>query len=79
MPRPIWFLLSLASCAATPLPFDLDPPGTTPEVFAPGVVSPDEAALVVTSRRPGGYGVADLWISTRDEQGKWSPPRKPGA
>ena len=44
MLRPTWllpFLLFLASCTSTPLPFHLDAPGTTPELFAPGIVSTD--------------------------------------
>ena len=41
-------------------------------------VSPDETVLVVTSRRPGGQGGADLWIATRDERGGWSEPRNLG-
>ena len=40
MLRPLLVLLVLTSCAARPpLPFDLAPPGTAPELFAPGVVS----------------------------------------
>ena len=34
--------------------------------------------LVVTSRRPGGHGSADLWISTGSEEGGWSVPRNLG-
>ena len=42
-------------------------------------VSPDESVLVVASRRPGGHGQADLWISTRTEEGGWSELRNLGA
>lgn len=30
--------------------------------------------LVVASRRPGGHGGADLWLSTRTAAGEWSQP-----
>ncbi len=35
-------------------------------------ISPDEAILIFNSNRPGGYGGDDLYISFRDDQGKWS-------
>ncbi len=38
------------------------------------VVSPDGKWLFYASRRTGGKGGSDLWMSIRLESGKWSPP-----
>lgn len=35
-------------------------------------LSPDKRVLYFSSNRPGGYGGADLYVSYRDEKGKWS-------
>jgi len=34
--------------------------------------SPDGRSLYVTSGRPGGYGGEDVYVTTRDENGRWS-------
>jgi len=36
-------------------------------------IAPDESYLVFHSNRPGGFGLMDLYISFRDEDGSWSP------
>ncbi len=36
-------------------------------------IAPDESYLVFASRRSEGYGNADLYISFRDDQGRWTP------
>jgi outer membrane protein OmpA-like peptidoglycan-associated protein/Tol biopolymer transport system component len=37
-------------------------------------ISPDGKTLVFTSRRSGGLGMADLWTSTRRDNGTWTMP-----
>jgi hypothetical protein len=39
-------------------------------------VSLDESMLIVTSRRPGGPGSGDLFVSFRRDDGGWSEPRR---
>lgn len=41
-------------------------------------VSPDETLLVVSSRRPGGEGSSDLYVSRRDAEGHWTEPKNLG-
>ncbi|MEJ2595559.1 MAG: OmpA family protein [bacterium] len=38
------------------------------------IISPDGKWLFYASRRTGGKGGSDLWMSIRLESGKWSPP-----
>lgn len=59
-------------------PVNLGTPVNTEYAEGDTWVSPDETVLVVTSRRPGGHGAADLWISTRDAGGEWSSLRNLG-
>lgn len=35
--------------------------------------SPDDKSLYVTSGRPGGFGGEDIYVTTRDATGAWSP------
>lgn len=37
-------------------------------------ISPDGKALYFCSDRPGGFGGTDLWVSRKDESGKWGKP-----
>lgn len=37
-------------------------------------ISYDGKTLIFSSMRSGGRGGADLWMSTRNEKGEWSPP-----
>jgi len=81
--RPLWLLLPLASCAATPLPFDLEPPGPTPQVFAPGVVSTEESIELNAVLAPDGR---ELFFTRLDPErrfvmhrsrlvdGRWTEP-----
>lgn len=41
-------------------------------------VAPDESVLVLSSRRPGGYGMSDLYVSFRQDDGTWGAPRNLG-
>lgn len=42
-------------------------------------LSPDKQALYFTSRRPGGFGGSDLYVSYLGANGKWSAPENMGA
>lgn len=41
-------------------------------------VSPDESYLIFSSFRPGGQGIADLYISFKDKNGNWSDAQNMG-
>lgn len=41
-------------------------------------LSPDKRDLYFTSNRPGGYGGNDIYVSHRQENGRWSPPENMG-
>jgi hypothetical protein len=45
----------------------------------PPYVDPDESYMIFSSFRPGGYGLSDLYISFRGEDGTWSEPRNMGS
>jgi outer membrane protein OmpA-like peptidoglycan-associated protein len=41
-------------------------------------LSPDKRDLYFTSNRPGGYGGNDIYVSHRQDNGRWSPPENMG-
>lgn len=41
-------------------------------------LSPDKRDLYFSSNRPGGYGGKDIWVSHRNEKGRWSQPENLG-
>ncbi len=41
-------------------------------------LSPDKKDLYFSSRRPGGYGAADIWVSHRSVKGVWGIPENLG-
>jgi hypothetical protein len=41
-------------------------------------VAPDESYMVLTSRRPGGFGSGDLYVSFRQPDGGWTEPANLG-
>ena len=41
-------------------------------------VTPDGNRLFFTSNRPGGFGRTDIYTSTRDNRGRWTPARNLG-
>jgi hypothetical protein len=55
-------------------PVNVGPPINTDSSEGDTYVAPDESYLIVTSRRPGGSGSADLYISFREDGGGWSEP-----
>lgn len=56
-------------------PVNLGPPVNSEHSEGDTYVSPDESWLIVTSRRPGGMGGGDLYVSFRDDEGPWSEPQ----
>ncbi len=50
-------------------PAHLDAPINTPDLESQPVLSRDGRTLIFTSIRPGGYGLQDLWMSTRTPSG----------
>ncbi len=50
-------------------PTHLDAPINTPDLESQPVLSRDDRTLIFTSIRPGGYGLQDLWMSTRTPSG----------
>jgi len=51
-------------------PTHLDAPINTPDLDSQPVLSRDGRTLIFTSIRPGGFGVQDLWMSTRRPGGQ---------
>ncbi len=41
-------------------------------------LSPDKRDLYFSSNQPGGYGGKDIWVSHRNERGRWSRPENLG-
>jgi hypothetical protein len=56
-------------------PVNLGPPVNSEHSEGDTYVAPDESWLVVTSRRPGGIGGGDLYVSFRQGDGAWGEPR----
>ena len=50
-------------------PTHLDAPINTPDLESQPVLSRDGRTLIFTAIRPGGYGLQDLWMSTRTPSG----------
>ena len=44
-----------------------------------GYVEPDERYMIFESNKAGGYGMNDLYISFKDDEGKWTNPTNLGA
>jgi outer membrane protein OmpA-like peptidoglycan-associated protein/tetratricopeptide (TPR) repeat protein len=51
---------------------------TTAWESAPSL-SPDKRDLYFSSNRPGGFGGKDIWVTHRNEKGRWSQPENLGA
>ena len=56
-------------------PVNLGPPVNSEHHEGDTYVAPDESWLVVTSRRPGGIGGGDLYVSFRQGDGTWGEPQ----
>jgi len=59
-------------------PENLGPPVSSEFHEGDTFVAPDESYLVLSSRRPGGLGQNDLYVSFRGADGRWSEPANLG-
>lgn len=59
-------------------PFNLAAPVNTPYWESQPAISPDGNTLYFVSNRPGGIGGYDIWKSTLNTEGEWSPPTNLG-
>ncbi len=55
-------------------PVNIGPPINSEFGTGDTFVAPDESYLIFSSRRPGGFGDADLYVSFRQEDGSWGEP-----
>jgi hypothetical protein len=55
-------------------PVNVGPPINSEFGTGDTYVSPDERYLIFSSRRPGGVGLGDLYVSFRQEDGRWGEP-----
>ena len=55
-------------------PVNVGPPINSEFGTGDTFVSPDESYLIVSSRRPGGFGNGDLYVSFRQKDGSWEKP-----
>lgn len=53
---------------------NLGPPINTAYHDLDSYVAPDEGTMIFSSKRPGGFGGADFYISFRNKDDKWSSP-----
>jgi len=60
-------------------PVNIGPPVNSEFGTGDTFVAPDESYLVVSSRRPGGFGNGDLFVSFRQKGGGWGEPVNLGA
>jgi hypothetical protein len=56
------------------MPEDLGPPINTNGNEFNMYIDPDENFMIFVSNRPGGYGMHDLYISSRNQDGTWNDP-----
>jgi hypothetical protein len=55
-------------------PVNLGPPINSEFGTGDTYVAPDESFLIFSSRRPGGFGAGDLFLSLRQPDGRWGEP-----
>lgn len=68
----LWFFKVGQGSISDPVMMDL--PGFNDENNTDPFVDPEGRFLIFESRKPGGYGKADLYVSHRDEAGNWKRP-----
>ena len=56
------------------VPVNIGAPVNSPASDGDTFASPDERYLITTSRRDGGFGQADLYVSFRATDGRWGAP-----
>ncbi len=59
-------------------PVNLGPPVNTSSWDSQPSISPDGRTLYFVSNRRGNYGRMDIWMSVRNNDGKWSEPQNLG-
>ena len=59
-------------------PVNVGAPVNTEFVEGDTFVAADESYMILTSTRPGGFGSADLYVSFRQRDRKWSKPMNLG-
>ncbi len=59
-------------------PVNLGPPISNESGTGDTYVAPDESFLIFSSRRAGGFGAGDLWLSLRRPDGSWGQPTNLG-
>jgi outer membrane protein OmpA-like peptidoglycan-associated protein/cytochrome c-type biogenesis protein CcmH/NrfG len=59
-------------------PVNLGPPVNTSSWDSQPSISPDGRTLYFVSNRSGNYGRMDIWMSVRNNEGKWSQPQNLG-
>jgi outer membrane protein OmpA-like peptidoglycan-associated protein len=59
-------------------PVNLGPPVNTSSWDSQPSISPDGRTLFFVSNRRGNYGRMDIWMSVRNNEGKWSEPQNLG-
>lgn len=59
-------------------PMNLGPEINTEAWESAPSLSPDKQHLYFSSNRPGGYGANDIYVSTRQPNGRWSAPENLG-
>jgi outer membrane protein OmpA-like peptidoglycan-associated protein/cytochrome c-type biogenesis protein CcmH/NrfG len=59
-------------------PVNLGPPVNTSSWDSQPSISPDGRTLYFVSNRSGNYGRMDIWMSARNNEGKWSQPQNLG-
>jgi hypothetical protein len=59
-------------------PVSLDAPINTELSKGDTFVAPDESYIILSSRRPGGHGSGDLYVSFRGDDGGWTEPKNMG-
>jgi Tol biopolymer transport system component len=57
---------------------ELEPPVNSDHLDYDPLISADGRRLLFCSRRPGGYGAGDIYVSFRSEDGAWGEPRNLG-
>lgn len=55
-------------------PANFGPPINSNHGVGDTFVAPDESYMILSSSRPGGYGLGDLYVSFRKADGDWSEP-----
>jgi hypothetical protein len=55
-------------------PVNVGPPVNSEHGVGDTFVAPDESYMILSSRRPGGYGSGDLYFSFRQADGGWGEP-----